>query len=318
MTRFFKVFLRDQLGGRVDVAGFGKHPAWDDHIDDIGLVTETLVMAKQFIYSQGIAAQLASGAWDQIERSRHAIEFDHRFVWGRDEHSILGAIWASADGKGRARFPMVICVQAAMNGAQTVALFLGPLEKLGMLWKESKTKDAVRESLDQTRSELNAGAVTSSTNEIFSEANDLLDDSVLPSLVTISAALKSRRTRSFGESPRRRGTHFRLPGISSRARENLGFWSGYLDRLTHASTPYLVIAPTGRRFVDVVIGEPGPNDFFCLRADETALPMSWTGAESGRTSDLEAQAKEYLRSFKFGPASSTRQRRSWWSGLFER
>jgi hypothetical protein len=36
MTRFFKVFLRDQLKGRMPVAGFGKHPAWDDHIDDIG------------------------------------------------------------------------------------------------------------------------------------------------------------------------------------------------------------------------------------------------------------------------------------------
>jgi hypothetical protein len=164
MTRFFKVFLRDRLHGRMHVAGFGKHPAWDDHIDDIGLATETLVMAKQFIYSEGIASQLASGAWDQIERSRHAIEFDHRFVWGRDEHSILGAIWASTDGKGRDRFPMVICMQAAVDGASAVALFLGSLEKLGMLWKESKTKDAVRKSLNQTCAELNSGELPPSTN----------------------------------------------------------------------------------------------------------------------------------------------------------
>jgi hypothetical protein len=78
--------------------------------------------------------------------------------------------------------------------------------------------------------------------------------------------------------------------------------------------------PVERRFVDVVIREPEPNDFFCLRADETALPMTWTttGAEGGRNSDLEAQAKDYLQTYKIGPATTTKRRRSWWSGLFER
>ena len=44
MSRFLKVFLRDPLSARIQVAGFGKHPAWDDHIDDIGLNTESLVL----------------------------------------------------------------------------------------------------------------------------------------------------------------------------------------------------------------------------------------------------------------------------------
>src|ERR1700724_4595472 len=116
MSRFLKVFLRDPLSTRIQIAGFGKHPAWDDHIDDIGLTTETLVLAKQLLYSEGIASQLASGAWDQIEKSHHAIEFAHRFVWSRDEQSIVGAIWASADRKGRPRFPMAACFKADRNG----------------------------------------------------------------------------------------------------------------------------------------------------------------------------------------------------------
>ena len=72
MTRFQKVFLRDALHGRVILAGFGKHPAWDDHIDDIGLETESLVIAKRVIYSEGIASQISSGAWNQLENSRRA------------------------------------------------------------------------------------------------------------------------------------------------------------------------------------------------------------------------------------------------------
>src|SRR3984957_6683950 len=122
MSRFLKVFLRDPLSDRILIAGFGKHPAWDDHIDDIGLTTETLVLTKQLLYSEGIATHLASGAWDQIEKSGNAIEFDHRLVWGRDQQVIVGALWASAHRKGRARFPLVICVQFGLDGPRAVDL----------------------------------------------------------------------------------------------------------------------------------------------------------------------------------------------------
>ena len=53
MTRFQKVFLRDQLGDKVYAAAFGKHPAWDDHIDDVGISTgyikPTVVRIKMHI-----------------------------------------------------------------------------------------------------------------------------------------------------------------------------------------------------------------------------------------------------------------------------
>ena len=80
MSRFLKVFLREPIGAGIQLAAFGKHPAWDDHLDDIGLNTESLALTKQLLYSEGIATQLASGAWDQLEKSGHAIEFEHRFV----------------------------------------------------------------------------------------------------------------------------------------------------------------------------------------------------------------------------------------------
>ena len=141
MTRFLKVFLRDSLNVRIQAAVFGKHPAWDDHIDDIGLSTETLVLTKQLLYSEGIATQLASGAWDQIEKSGNAMEFDHRFVWGRDQQAIVGAIWASADRKGRTRFPLVICMQAALDGPRAIGLLLDPVGQLGTLCRRAKTQE---------------------------------------------------------------------------------------------------------------------------------------------------------------------------------
>ena len=104
MSRFLKVFLRDPPSARIQIAGFGKHPAWDDHIDDIGLNTESLVLTKQFLYSEGIATQL--GAWNQIEASGSAVEFDHRFVWGPGPTGDRGGALVFSGSKGSSSFPI--------------------------------------------------------------------------------------------------------------------------------------------------------------------------------------------------------------------
>ena len=319
MTRFLKVFLRDQLGGRIHVAGFGKHPAWDDHIDDIGLATETLVLTKQLLYSEGIASQLASGAWDQIEKSGLAIEFDHRFVWGRNEQAIIGAIWASADRKGRTRFPLVICVQAGFDGPRAIGLFLAPLERLGALCREEKSQAKIRDSINQTQEELNGGLFPSPGDALFSKTWHLGEASILSALVTLSAGLRSRRPRGLTETPGAGGLHFRLATISSQVKENFSFWSGYLARHHESSLPYVIIAANGRRWVDLIIGEPVPGDFFCLRANEYALPVTWIGTEGARLRKLEADAKDYLQTLRGGTVSpAAKQSHSWWTGLFRK
>ena len=51
---------------RVYIAAFGKHPGWNDHMDDIGLVTESLVEAKRSLYVQGVASQIESRACEAL------------------------------------------------------------------------------------------------------------------------------------------------------------------------------------------------------------------------------------------------------------
>jgi hypothetical protein len=318
MTRFLKVFLRDQLAGKIHITGFGKHPAWDDHIDDIGLSTESLALTKQLLYSEGIATQLASGAWDQIEKSGQAIEFDHRFVWSRDEQVIIGAIWASADRKGRTRFPMVLCVQAAFDGLRAISLLLASVERLGVLCRETKTQEKIRESFNQTFRELNGALFPANAGSLFSETSDPGDNSILPALITLSAGLRSPRPRTSTDMGRAGRSHFRLATISSQVKENLSFWCGYLARHADLNLPYLIIAANGRPWIDIIVGEPVPGDFFCLRANESALPATWLEIEGAQLQKLEADAKDYLQTFRRGTASPARQPRSWWSGVFKR
>ena len=69
MSDFFKKFLVEdtrrlgQNGKYVGLAAFGKHPGWDDHVEDLGLETESLNLAKTLLYVNGIGGQIDSGAW---------------------------------------------------------------------------------------------------------------------------------------------------------------------------------------------------------------------------------------------------------------
>jgi hypothetical protein len=319
MSRFLKVFLREPVDAGIQLAAFGKHPAWDDHLDDIGLNTKSLALTKQLIYSEGIVAQLASGAWDQLEKSGHAIEFDHRFVWSRDQQSIAGAIWASTDRKRRTRFPLIICAQAGLDGPRASALLLDYVGQLGGLCRTAKTQEEFLSAFGQAQSELLRATLPSAVANLFSEITDLQENSILPSLVTLSAGLKSKLPRGPLETAKASGARFRLAAISSQTKDNLSFWSACLaTQCAGSSLPHLVIAANGRRWIDLIVGEPRPNDFFCLRANENALPTSRAEIEETQARKLESAAKEYLRIYKSGCADAHPHRRTWWSGLFNK
>jgi hypothetical protein len=319
MTRFLRVFLRDAPSTRIQVAAFGKHPAWDDHIDDLGLGTETLVLTKQLLYSEGIASQLASGAWDQIEKSGNAIDFDHRFIWGRDQHSIVGAIWSSADRKGRTRFPLVICAQAGFEALRAIDVLLDPIERLGTVCQQAKTQDEIRDAISRAQMELNYGILPSKDDHRFTEIDASEEALILPSLVALSAGLKNQRSRGLRQVGKANRSHFRLAAISSRVKDSLSFWYAYqVAQRTGSGLPFLGVAANGREWIDLIVGEPLENDFYCLRANQNALPPTWITTESKERSKLESEAQDYLRTFGLKPPSPRPQRRSWWSALFNK
>jgi hypothetical protein len=316
MSRFHKAFLQTPLNGTTRFAGFGKHPAWDDHIDDIGLATQSLVLAKQSLYSEGIAGQLASGAWDQIERSHQTIEFAHRFVWSRAQQSIVGAIWASADRKGRTRFPMVVCVQADRGGPAATHTFLVAIERLSSVCKAAQTQEDVRNAFDRAREEINDQIFLSTTFSRSEPGTQIPEDKILPALVTLSAGLKSHRNR--GSKNAARSKCFRLPTASNQMMENLEFWAMYVAKQLNPDWPYLIIVPVAKSWIDLIVGEPISNDFYCLRADETALPMATVKIEAARTRKLEAEARDYLQMLASGAIAIRQIRSSWWSRLLGR
>ena len=305
MTPFLKLYLRESPGP-IQVAVFGKHPAWDDHIDDIGLTTQTLVYTKRILYSEGIATQLASGAWDQIERSGHALEFNHRFVWGRGNRSVLGGLWASTDGKGRARFPIAICFQSDVDTLQALALYWAPLESLGQQCRAATTRDIVLDLVRQTSIYLNSPDFPkfAPLNTLFSSSCDPFSDVTVQSLEYLAGHWNNNRKPS---------THFRLPPVCDSSQESIGFWSGFADR--HVSgVPTLTISAIGREPVDLIVGEPSPDDLFVLRARQSVADFTAAVPLTAST-HAKNDARNYLQSFRLGPGAASKQR-PWLSRVF--
>ncbi|MBX9735945.1 MAG: hypothetical protein K2X32_03385, partial [Phycisphaerales bacterium] len=63
------------------MSAFGKHPAWDDHIDDVGLSTDELVDARRTLYADCIAGSIDSGAWGAPDQPPPAwlVDYGHEF-----------------------------------------------------------------------------------------------------------------------------------------------------------------------------------------------------------------------------------------------
>ena len=307
MNHFTRQFLCDRLKNEVQVAVFGKHPAWDDHIDDIGLSTNSLALTKHYLYVDGIAKQLAEGVWDRLLPEQLA-EFDHRFVWTYRQRAISGVILASTDGKGRARFPIVFCCQAGVSGRIAVISYLDLIEQLALHCREFTAQAAVREAVLRMKLTLNSSCVRRAEPADFPSFPESSDRDILLQSLSLVADQIGR-----AHSPNNRGSHFRLPGISKNTKENLIFWCSYCARLAPDLTS-LVISIANSTYVDLIIGEPSSTDFFCLRSNLSALPLTATLASS----TVDAKALEYLEHYRTLPHGiSGEGKRFWWRCLLK-
>jgi hypothetical protein len=158
MSDFFKKFLIEDArrfspsGRYVGLAAFGKHPGWDDHVEDLGLETESLNIAKTLFYVNGIGGQIDSGAWERLEAAQQLPAFKHVFLWQRSGQFLIGRLWSSSDGKGRKRYPMVICLHfIGVTLGWAIRQALPTLAELEAALVQTNSADEVRALLNRKR-----------------------------------------------------------------------------------------------------------------------------------------------------------------------
>ncbi len=275
---------------RFYLSGFGKHPGWNDHLDDIGLVTPSLVNARAMLYD-GMAHQIESAAWEKAGPDKVGTGFDHVLHWRRLNESLTGRMWSSRDGKGRTLYPMVTlahCVGQPFNWQ--AAEVLPALEEVGVKCRATTVSDAVVAILNTAQESLRARLPAQGTPASGGPEIGVRDwagyvtrepEALRRVLHHLQANFASFAPGSpeWGDNKRPAPAHahsrcLRLPLVpGAQPAESLNAWISFLATQFDPAVALLGLLRLGHNWLDVIVGEPGPADFFLLRTLPTLTPL---------------------------------------------
>ena len=310
MREFGQKFLTEdprRLGYAIFLAGFGKHPGWDDHIEDIGIATESLAIAKDLLYVEGIGGQINTGAWDKLGPDQQLPAFKHVFVWQRSDQLLIGLVWSSVDGKGRTRYPMIACAHCVGLSPQRVMERVLPrLREVQRLCQATKSPGDVREIFRRTQDDLRLQCrrtpgeqpvpdLSSDERRRFLARPELGTDheGLYRILYQIHSQMKAygpdRGTFRQPELPPRQ---LRLPACANDPAQAILLWSRVFASQLSPAAPRLLMAPDGETWLDFIVGEPSSQECFCLRVSPKVLPLA-----SDVPYNLEPQFRQQTQGF---------------------
>ncbi len=301
---------------QVFLAVFGKHPGWDDHIDDLGIETRRLAEVKRVMYFECIAGNIDSGSWEAIDESARLAAFAHEFVWRTPGGLVVGRMWSSRDGKGRSKYPMVVVAQCdgvppSFISSHVMPALAGMQEKC----QGAATAAEVIEAADQTRARLRealggAGLAGGDGESFVAAPKELASMLASAGMTGESVGLQRvlyeidremapfRPIKGDGKKTSRiidaRAQHLRVPVVGAGSIETSRFWMGVIAREVDASVSMLAFVPLASAgesgFVDLIVGDPAAPQFFCVRAGVKALAPA-SDVPYTITPDFQARCK---------------------------
>lgn len=291
LKRFARRFIpkgKDASSERVFVAAFGKHPGWDDHIDDIGLETDIIIAAKRILYVQGVGGNIDSGSWDKLQENQPIEEFKHTLVWCIDGNLIVGRLWSSRDGKGRTSYPMVVCVQCCQLPLEWVLKNILPLlERVEKTCAATTSAADVRLTIENAQKELRQLTQQCEPSPIlpavrtdvmaklteYPEMGGPNHQGLLRILYHIEREIaQDHLDTSKGKAFR--PTLLRVPISPPSVIESVPLWINFLLTKFGINTSVLMLMPLQKQWMDIIIGEPTHLQLYCLRASLRVIPLT--------------------------------------------
>lgn len=273
---------------RVYLAAFGKHRGWDDHIEDLGLETEPLIHTKRTLYVEGISGNVDSGAWDKLSDAQRLDGFDHLFLWRTASDVVVGRMWSSMDGKGRTRYPMVVCAHCPGLALPWILKQVLPrLEEIEALCVNAALASTVRSVVANARGELRQLTqqterstdnpdISGGTLAVLADHPEMGKDHVglLRILYRIEQGMPARDASSDDTTARvvPGSLHLRVPACADSPASSIWLWLSFLLGELDRSNPMVLALPQGESWVDILVGEPTAKDLFCIRASLKTIP----------------------------------------------
>lgn len=319
MSDFYKQFLQEDArrlnpgaGRAFFLAAFGKHPGWDDHIEDLGLETESLIFAKTLLYVQGIGGQIDSGDWEKLEPPQRLAVFKHLFIWQRGGQFLIGRMWSSSDGKGRTRYPMVVCAHClGITLSSAMEQVLPVLETIERECLLTSSAAEVKQILDRSRDGLrkvflasDGSGTTFLTSESVAQlaARSELGPQqeglfrIVYQMQSQMSAFAPGRFNAKTDPPGVRPQQIRIPAFGGSAAQTILFWTRFFQCQIDAASPLLYFLPMEEPWMDVILGEPSLHELFCLRASAKKVPLA-SEVPYNLTSEFKQQAARSIEVF---------------------
>ncbi len=263
----------------LSLAAFGKHPGWNDHFEGVGVDTEVLADFKRILYDDGIGGQINSGAWETLNPGKRLEGFDHTFLWMLGGRNMLGQLWSSSDGKGRSKYPMVLCVEIAgpASGFLMAEIFV-ELESLRGDCRATASAEQVmaecRAARDRMRSQFGNRSNPEPALPVASRQRFLEHGDFGPARLGLLRVLHELSSGSGAPAKEAAAGHLRVPQAGETRIEGLQNWAAFLQCRATPATSLLFIQRRGVNWVDIIMGKPDTGDFFCLQAAPQALPLT--------------------------------------------
>lgn len=303
---------------RPAVGVFGKVPGYAEHLDDLD-GSSLLVDLKRRLYDEGVRRSLDQGIWKELETHPDYVPFGHVFVEIRADRSAAGEITASRDAVGRDKYPFVAAWVA--NSPTMAAELAARVPQLDAISKRA-AGDAGPDDLakDLTAIRASVGDVSPTPDgqrplASIADHADLGPDREGLRKVFYSIDRQLEYWRDTGKASIRRAVHLRMPACLEPV-PAATVWAKLLVEQTYGAASVLVFAPRARGWIDAIIGEPGPSEFYCLHAPPAVLPAvheipyEFTDAERRQ---LDARIAESLNPLPAGGASQQDNgKRPWW------
>lgn len=292
------------------LGSFGKHPGWNDHIDDLGLDTPALTALKRSLYFDGVAANIDRGEWEQLDEESRLPGFGHEFIL-RDHGSwFAGRMWQSRDGKNRRRYPMVIVLQALDTPLLWVLEEgLPRLERLADKCKKTESAGEVMQDVDNTRRRLRG-----------SQSNDAERGTVMPDWLEAQRPFfdlakheelgegregwyrfqyeLARKCGPWlaGAKPDKQAppAHLRVPACYGNRRRSFLTWFGVFEKALAPDAPVMLVRPLDLSYMDVLVGPAGPKQYYCLLANLSKIPAVTTVPFTGIDQSFKEHVDEQL------------------------
>lgn len=272
------------------LAAFGKHPGWDDHIDDLHVHTASLVAFKRLLYFEGLAGNIDSGRWERLNERQRLAGFRHSFAHQRRGNLLVGRLWSSRDGKGRSKYPMVLCVDCSgLLIPWALEVVMPRLVEVETRCRETESASEVirivteanrslRELVDQAgESCRKMPAWLSESFTMLAETAEQIEPRESHQGFCRLAYKIERELAAYkaGERPKApMPLHLRVPAGAASVERSLAVWIGMLLSWMAPSTPLTLFRHEEASWLDALVGEPRTQEFFCLLASPEVLPLA--------------------------------------------